>query len=342
MNRILFLSLLLVCLLWAVAASAETNGQEQSTSDVVRTSSQALTTMVQGRVATIAAPIPAGVEQSANNTIDSKGNFAYSTNVEELGLASGEEAMGIGIWAMGAYTNFKSTTSGAKYDADAYNLMVGADYRATDELLVGLAAGFGVLDLDKKDWNGGADTGSLKTDHEWTIMPYAAYNLTDFTVVDGAFAYTDSRYKDDDGTNVGRYDSERYLTNIGISQYFMYEEWTFSGRAGYMYVHGDLSSYSRGGTNVANPDSYLGQLNLEGKAAYYFENGLQPYTALRYFVDTSSSTRPTNSDYDEFGAVLGVNWYVTDQWIFNLEGSSSLDRSDFESYSGHLNVRYEF
>lgn len=342
MKRLLALISLFTILAFASMASAETNGQQQATSDVVRTSSQALSTMVQGRVATIAAPKPAGFKQTTKNHIDKKGNVAFSMNAEDLGLSSGDGGNDFGVWGMGAYTNFKSTASGGKYDADAYNLLLGADWRATPEFLVGLAAGYGSLDLDKKDWNGGADTGSLKTEYEWTLMPYLAYNFTDETIADFAFAYTQSRYKDNDGTNTGKYDSKRYLTNFGISHYYMVDEWTLSGRLGYMYVHGDLGSYSRGGTNVANPDSYLGQLNLEAKAAYIFNNGVEPYAGLRYYYDTTTSVTPVDSDYDEFEGLLGMNWYIGDQWTINMEGGATMGRAKYEAYRGQANVRYEF
>ena len=339
-KRFILAATVFMCLACAAPAIADTNGQEQATSDIISTSSQALSTMVLGRIAAIAAPGPGG-EVAFDKRIDQKGNFAFSMDSEELGLSSGEEGYGIGVWGMGAYTNFKSSASGGRYDADAYNLMLGFDWRATDDLLLGVAAGWGTLDLDKDNWTGG-DTGYLRTDHEWTIMPYVAYNLTDLTILDLAFAYTDSRYKDNDGTNTGHYDSERYMTSLGLSQYYLYDNWTFSGRAGYMYVHGDLSSYARGATVIANPDSYLGQLNLEAKAAYYFDCGIQPYAALRYYYDTTTSAPPVKSDYDEFGGVLGANWFASDQWTVNLEAGNTMGRRKFEAYRGQLNIRYEY
>jgi len=342
MKRFIMLMALLGVVACASLASAETNGQQQANSDVARSSSQALSAMVQGRVATIAAPKSPVLKQTSHNYIDQKGNFAFSMDAEDLGLSAGDGGNTFGVWGMGSYTNFKSTASGARYDADAYNLLVGFDWRATSDLLVGVAGGYGTLDLDKKGWNNGADTGSIKTDHEWTVMPYVAYNITDTTIVDAAFALTDSRYKDNDGTNTGKYDSTRYLTNIGISQYYMVDAWTLSGRIGYMYVHGDMGHYSRGGTNVANPDNFLGQLNLEAKAAYAFSNGFEPYAGLRYFYDTTTSVTPVDSDYDEFEGLLGVNWYASDQWTLSVEGGASAGRSKYESYRGQANIRYEF
>ena len=340
MSRLFILMLVTATLAFASFASAATNGQEQVTDDVVSTSSQALFTMVAGRISAIAAPTPNG-EVAFDQNIDQNGKFAFSMDSEDLGLSSGEGGNSFGIWGMGAYSNFKSSASGGRYDADAHNLMLGFDWRATDDLLAGVAVGYGTLDLDKDNWTGG-DTGYLRTDHEWTVMPYAAYNLTDTTIADFAFAYTDSRYRDNDGTSTGHYDSQRYMTSLGLSQYFMYDRWTLSGRAGYMYVHGDLSSYARGATTIGNPDSYLGQLNLEGRVSYYFDNGIQPYAALRYFYDTTVSTPPEESDYDEFGGVLGVNWFAADQWTINVEAGNTMGRQEFEAYRGQFNVRYEF
>ncbi|WP_031482053.1 autotransporter outer membrane beta-barrel domain-containing protein [Maridesulfovibrio frigidus] len=340
--KYLFSLIVLLATLTAVSAFAETNGQQQATSDVVRSSSQALSTMVQGRVATIAAPKPAGLKKVSHNHIDGTGNIDIALNAEDLGLASGEAANDFGVWALGSYTQFSSTAVGAKYDAEAYNFLAGADWRATPEFLVGLAGGYGALDLDKKDWSGGTDTGTLKTESEWTVMPYLAYNFTENTILDTAFAYTSSRYKDSDGTNTGKYDSSRYLTNLGLSQYFMLDEWTLSGRLGYMYVSGDLGSYSRGGTDIANPDSYLSQMNVEAKAAYLFDSWIEPYTALRYYYDLGVSTRPVDSDYDEFEGVLGLNVYASDVCTLGVEGGASAGRAKYESYRGQATVRFEF
>ncbi|WP_421902052.1 autotransporter outer membrane beta-barrel domain-containing protein [Maridesulfovibrio sp.] len=351
MKKNIFLSLMFV-LFSCSFAFAETNGQSQASSDVVRTTSQALTTMVQGRVATIAAPKPSGLKPGgtapaklqldSNNVIDGNGNVNLSFNAEDLGLASGDEANNFGVWAMGSYTYFASSASGGKYDADTYNFLVGADYKITPDFLFGVAGGYGVLDLDKKDWDNGADTGTLKTDYEWTVMPYLAYNITDTTIFDGAFAYTNSRYKDSDGTNTGKYDSDRYLTSLGVSQYFMMDDWTFSGRLGYMYVSGDLASYSRGATDIANPDSYLSQMSLEAKAAYLMMGWIEPYATLRYYYDLGVSTRPVKSDYDEFESILGLTMYATDQWILGFEGGATVGRADYESYRGQATIRFEF
>ncbi|WP_027720313.1 autotransporter outer membrane beta-barrel domain-containing protein [Maridesulfovibrio zosterae] len=351
MKKIILLSLLCVLISCSLAL-AETNGQSQANNDVVRTTSQALTTMVQGRVATIAAPKPAGIKSGGSapsgvklesqNAIDGNGNINLSFNAEELGLASGDGANDFGVWAMGSYTYFASTASGARYDADTYNFLLGADYKIIPDLMFGLAVGYGVLDLDKKDWNNGADTGTLKTDYEWTVMPYMAYNITDTTIFDGAFAYTNSRYKDSDGINTGKYDSDRYLTSLGVSQYFMLDNWTLSGRLGYMYVGGDLSSYSRGTADISNPDSYLSQMNLEAKAAYLINGWIEPYATLRYYYDLGVSTRPVKSDYDEFESILGLTMYATDQWTLGFEGGATVGRADYESYRGQASIRFEF
>lgn len=341
MKRLIVLLAVLAVCACASVAMAETNGQATTNSDVVRNSGQALGTMVQSRIANIAAPKPAGFKMQADNYMKEDGTFAFSATANDLGLSSGDAGNEFGIWGMGSYTHFESDASGAKYDADAYNLLVGFDWRVTPEFLIGVAGGYGDLDLDKKEWTGG-DNGTLQTEHEWTIMPYLAWNITDTTIFDAAFAYTDSEYKDDNSTDSGKYDSKRYLTNVGISQYWLLDNWTLSGRLGYMYVHGDLSSYSRGSGDVANEDSFLGQVSLEGKAAYFFDNGLEPYAALRYYYDTTVSQTPVGSDYDEFEGIAGLNWYIGDQWTINAEGGASMGREDYDSYRGQMNIRYEF
>ncbi len=339
MKKLIALLAVLTVMSFAATAMAETNGQQAANNDIVRTASNVVATMVQSRVATIVAPKPLGLR--VQNHVDAKGNFAFATDANELGISSGDAGYDFGLWAMGQYTYFSSDQSGAKYDADMYNIMAGVDYRVTPKFLVGVALGWGALDLDKENWNSGADDGDLSTDDEWTIMPYAAYNITDTLIVDGAVAYSNATYDDDDGSDTGHYDSDRYLANIGISKYFLYDAWTFSGRLGYMYVSGDLSNYSRGAANIAQDDTYLGQASLEAKAAYFI-NGWEPYAALKYFYDTTVSDIPAGSDYDEFEGVLGVKWYANDQWSLNLEGAASMGREDYESYRGQATIRYEF
>lgn len=331
----------LVALLVSSAAFAETNGQQQANNDIVRNAGTAAVGAVTGRIAAMAAPKPGGGVRGASlqtSSIDGSGNFKFAMNAEDLGLASGDDANVFGIWGMGAYTNFKSTASGAKYDADAYNTFIGFDWRATPELLVGIAGGWSTLDLDKKGWGG---DGYIKTDDELTVMPYLAYNFTDELIVDAAFAYSNGEYKDNDGTDTGSYTSNRYLSNIGVSYYYLVDAWTLSSRLGYMYVNGDLGKYSRGGVDVANPDSYLGQVSLEAKAGYLFDVGAEPYVGLRYMYDTQISATPAGSDYDEFEGLLGLNWYSGD-WTLNLEGGASMGRDKYESYRGQAYIRYEF
>jgi len=334
LKKILFLCLMIMTLSAASVAVAATNGEKVANTDIVRASSTVAVSTVTARIAQVAAPSPRPV----TNTADNNGNFKFAMNAEDLGLASGDGATDFGVWGMGAYTHFESSASGAKYDADAYNIFLGVDWRATPELLIGLAGGWGSLDLDKKGWGG---DGYIKTDDELTVMPYLAYNFTDELIADAAFAYSNGEYSDNDGTGTGHYTSNRYLTNLGLSYYYLIDAWTLSSRVGYMYVHGDLGSYSRGGTSVANPDAYLGQASLQGKAAYLFSCGLEPYVGLTYKYDTSVSSTPVGSDYDEFEGKLGMNYRI-DTWTLNLEGGATVGRDDFESYTGQFFIRYEF
>ncbi len=326
----------------APAAFAETNGQEQATNDVVRTASTQAVTAITSRIASVAGGGARGRQFTPVAKLDANGNFNFDTTAKEVGLASGDAANDIGIWGMGSYINFSSSASGGKYNADYYSAFAGIDWRATSDLLIGIAGGYGSLDLDKNGWNGGADDGSLKTDHEWTVLPYLAYNFTDSTVLDAAFGYTNSRYADSDGNNTGHYDATRLLSSIGLTQNYTIDAWTLSGRLGYMYIDGDMGSFSRGGTDIANPDNYLGQVSGEAKAAYLYEFGLEPYASLRYMYDVQTSSIPVGSDYDEFEGILGANWYVDDALTLGLEGGASMGRTDYESYRGQFFVRYEF
>ncbi|XXJ18854.1 autotransporter domain-containing protein [Desulfovibrio caledoniensis] len=341
MNRLILLVAAIV-LLAAPAAFAETNGQEQANSDIVRTSGTQAVMAITSRIATVAGAGARGGQVTQVSQLDDNGNFKFNTNARDVGLASGDAAADIGIWGMGSYINFSSSASGGRYDADYYSAFAGVDWRATSDLLIGIAGGYGSLDLDKKGWNNGTDDGSLKTDYEWTVLPYLAYNFTENTILDAAFGYTASRYADSDGSDTGHYDATRLLTSIGLSQNYIIDAWTLTGRLGYMYIDGDMGTFSRGGTDIANPDNYLGQISGEAKAAYLYDFGLEPYVSLRYMYDVQTSSTPVGSDYDEFEGILGANWYVDDAVTLGLEGGASMGRTDYEAYRGQFFVRYEF
>lgn len=325
------------------------NGEQIVSNDVVRATSTVQANTVVARIASIAggmggggfgggAPSFGGAPGASLSPKDGKAPaFAFNAGVTKDGLSSGDQGTRFGVWGLGMYTHFASSDAATKYDADLYTAMVGGDWRATDDLLIGVALGYESLDLDKKYGNGG----SLETDGSYTIMPYLGYTIVPGTVLDAAFGYTSSEYDDDNGVASADYDAERYVSSIGLTQYINYDAWDFSGRIGYLYVHGDQSDYDRSGANVQNPDAFLGQLSLGVKAAYNFESW-QPYVGVNYLLDTITSARPVNSDYDEFEGIVGVNCFAVDQWKFGAEFGASIDRSQYESYRSTLTVRYEF
>lgn len=339
-------ALLIVSSMGQLAFAA--NGQQVVNNDVIRSTSTVQANTVVARIANIAGGFGGGFGGGgsfggtqglslAPKADEKAPAFAFNAGMTEDGLSAGQQGSEFGVWGLGMYTNFSNDDEATKYDADLYTVMVGGDWRVTDDLMIGLALGYEYLDLDKK-YGGG---GSLETDGSYTIMPYLGYTIIPGTVLDAAFGYTSTEYEDNDGTATGDYDSDRYVSSIGLSQYFSYDAWDFSGRIGYLYVHGDQSDYDRSGANVDNSDSFLGQLSVGAKAAYNYE-GWQPYVGLNYLLDTTTSARPVNSDYDEFEGLFGINCFAIDQWKIGAEFGASFDRSQYESYRSTLTVRYEF
>ncbi|MGE4469408.1 MAG: autotransporter outer membrane beta-barrel domain-containing protein [Desulfovibrio sp.] len=339
-------ALLIVSSMGQLAFAA--NGQQVVNNDVIRSTSTVQANTVVARIANIAGGFGGGFGGGgsfggtqglslAPKADEKAPAFAFNAGMTEDGLSAGQQGSEFGVWGLGMYTNFSNDDEATKYDADLYTVMVGGDWRVTDDLLIGLALGYEYLDLDKKYGNGG----SLETDGSYTIMPYLGYTIMEGTVLDAAFGYTSSEYEDDNGTASADYDADRYVSSIGLSQYLDYDAWTFSGRAGFLYVHGDQSDYDRSGANVDNPDSFLGQWSLGLKAAYTYD-AWQPYVGVNYLYDAITSSRPVNSDYDEFEAIVGVNCYAIDQLSITAEFGTSLDRSQYESYRSMLNLRYEF
>ena len=106
MKRLMMLIAAIV-LIAAPAAFAETNGQEQAASDVVRTSSTQAVTAITSRIATVAGAGARGGQINQVAKLDDNGNFNFSTNAKEIGIASGDAANNIGIWGMGVLHQFQ-------------------------------------------------------------------------------------------------------------------------------------------------------------------------------------------------------------------------------------------
>lgn len=107
-----------------------------------------------------------------------------------LGGASGDDFSRWGLFANGnlKFGDKDASDTNAGYDFEMFGLTVGADYRFTDDFVLGASIGYGVADIDYGNNAGGMDTAS------WSGTVYSSYYVTQDWYVDGLINYAQDNY----------------------------------------------------------------------------------------------------------------------------------------------------
>ena len=139
------------------------------------------------------------------------------------------------------------------YDFDNLRLTVGADYRFTDNVVAGLAVGYGKTDLEFI-----RDAGTLDTDTLlWSL--YGSYYVKDNFYLDGIASFGDTDYDSMrrvvytdatgtvDRTAEGVTSGTQFAGGIGGGYNFTRNAWTFGPNGGVYYLDMDVDPFSETG-----------------------------------------------------------------------------------------------
>ena len=88
------------------------------------------------------------------------------------GLSAGGVDGKLSLWANGSYSDVENDHAPTAYDGDVITGFAGADYRVSDDWVLGLSLGYDSSDIDTT-----ANSGNSETDG-YTLAPYAAYAIT--------------------------------------------------------------------------------------------------------------------------------------------------------------------
>lgn len=177
-------------------------------------------------------------------------------------MAAGSSSLGPWtLWGSGSVANYEGSVAAAPYEADNYNLLIGADRLFGEQLLAGFTLDYENVDTTTR-FNGGAqDRDGLQG------ALYAAYLINDVFSVNAAIGYatidTDET-RVDPGTSIsvgtaaapgatlrGSYDSKRGFASVNLNAVKVYGKWVIGGRVGALYVVESQDTYSEiGGAGV--------------------------------------------------------------------------------------------
>ncbi len=261
---------------------------------------------------------------------------AHFNKNQDTGLSAGDEPAKIGLWGVGSYANMQDFQTDTRYEGNLYMFVGGLDYKLTDQLLVGAAAGYETVAL-----NTVFNQGNMGT-QGYTITPYAGYKITDTLTVDALGGITFVNYDTKRSEITGHYQAVRNMWNVNLNKYFLWDNWTFAATIGNMFVNEHSESFSESdGTSNGGRENYLSELRLGGKASYVIGK-FEAYSGMAYLLDYMMRYTGEMPDNDAFEGTLGLNYRPADNWTLGLEGANTFDRAHTQSNRVMANIRYEF
>ena len=316
-------------------------------STVLRTASSQTSKLVANRVGAALSGAAPAVKVASNG-------FSAST-----GMAGGDMAGKLGVWASGSWSGVEDSNSATAYEGDIVTGLVGADYQVTSSVVAGLSVGYEDVDIDT-EYNGyNGQDGSLEGDG-YTIAPYVGVQVTDKLSADLTLGYSDIeydtvRFDPNTGNRIsGSTDAERYFVTAGVSgtQALPYD-FLAKIRGSFFYATEDKDAFTEtesDGTTIAVGDetTELGQIFLDTRWAYQAFEGAEPYAliGLEYDIikdDVTAAAGQSIAD-DDFGAKFGagVNVDLGNNITGGFEAYTVEFREDYDEYTATANLRVKF
>lgn len=253
------------------------------------------------------------------------------------GVSGGAKDLGIGVWANGGYSSIDYSKAGSNFNGSVWTGMGGVDYKFTDALLIGLAAGYEDTQLKTKFNNGNLSATG------WTIAPYALYKFTKNYSMDVSGGYSMLDYSMDRadplvGTKItGNTDADRWFAAANLNGVWSEDAWRFSAKFGALWANETKKAFneSNGVSNAALTTS-LGSVNLGGKVGYNL-GFVEPYiggTGRKWLGDAD--------DKADVLAQIGTLLYIGDLAVGNIEVSTPLGDSNLKQINVVTNIRFDF
>lgn len=308
------------------------------------------TETTQNALSSVASTVGAAVADSISSVVLERG---VSAGEGASGGVEGGAGQGVG-GAIGVWGNFTGgivgdDTASVDSDGSLYIGTVGADYRATAELLIGAALSVESLNVDFEPQG---VTGNFEQTAV-TISPYLAYQITDLFSVTAAAGYTlgtaEVSATTGGQTITGEADvARRFLSVSGAANTVIDNVITLGGDATLLYLHSKTDEYTASdGTTVTEDDSDLIRMSVGTRVGYlYGLSGLtlEPFATLGYAYDVARQDNAAAGHPDDKSELRlggGLALYSADYGVGALEVKTKFRENVNETTFG-LTYRYQF
>jgi hypothetical protein len=332
-------------------AKCAANHTSESASSIV-TSRRTLHAATTQTLSLISARIQ-GLKVAARKGGDSPVAMALSDDRKKgaIGISSGDEVLGVGFWAQGAYTWLDDNNVATKWDGNVFSFLVGADYRIDPSFVVGLSGGYEKTSLDTEFNKGNLDASGM------LIAPYATLILDKNFSIDATGGYQWLDYEVDRVNTTtlakvtGTFNSQRWFSAVTANaDYTLDKTVLLNGNAGFSYTTESQDAYTESnGVKVAANDLNLGQALVGARVAYDLD-GVIPFISVLGEFDLSKedavkvAASQTKVSEDDFGLRVGAGATLNfgPGFTGRIEGQSVLLRENFKEHKALLKFRGEF
>ena len=275
----------------------------------------------------------------------------YEKHQELAGMmALGQQSLGdfVDITAGGFDVWMEAKWSYADVDtreSDASLFYLGAEYRLSPDLLLGVMTQF--------DWTDEEDAtqGTAVDGAGWLVGPYMVARLHDNLIFDGRAAWGRSNNNVSAfGTYTDGFDGERWLIKGQLTGNFGYGEWSFAPHVGVIYFEETQEAYNDTlGVDIPQQTVNLGRITFGPKVAYTWTDPsdgstFAPYVRVKGIWDFEQtetvdlvSGLAVGSDGMRARLEGGISASFAEGWTLRGEGFyDGAGASDFDAYGGSI------
>jgi len=249
------------------------------------------------------------------------------------------------LWAAVAQNRVGSSFQPLQSGGDVGTLTAGLDYRASDNVLLGVA-----LAGDRSRMNLNYVSAGRLSGDGYTIAPYVAFALNRSWTIDASVGYGRSDYDVSGGGVSGSFLGTRTFGNVAVNfrQQVSGSRWQVSGRGALMTVSSRTGSFTASNSVlIDNATSDLTQLRLGGQLAYA-AGQVSPFVGLTYVYDVrrpgslTVGGQTASGDRDAWIPAIGLRFTGSGSIYGGLQMSSERGRSEFKNDQVLFNMGVRF
>lgn len=315
----------------AVQSTVVANTIETTTRSIVRDQVRTTNALLANRLRNITGQI---VRSRATQV--SQGS-TMSQALGMTGLSAGSHDARFGAWLDASVTLLDNDNVQVRTDGFSEVALVGLDYRVTNDLIVGLSAGYQGAQLDVKTIRGRRESDG------WVVTPYASWIFAPNLSLDASFgiagANTDVRNGLSGVTTTGSFDSHRYTGTLNANAYLPAGNWFLSWFAGFSYSYETQDDYTdSAGARIDNDAIRYGVMRVGGEAAYRL-GMFEPYALAVFELETEETRDGTDTETLIVGGGLR---FMTGPLTAAVEATAQTLRDNENNYTFGFNLRYVF